>query len=78
MNIILLGHELTSQDMIDLGWDETAQSIGLQSDVSFVVALDDVDNEYNIIRHLRRSSYEKLDNINFRGKRRACVITVWN
>ncbi len=78
MNIILLGHELTIDDMADLGWDETAQSIGLQSDVSFVVALDDADYEYNIIRHLRRSSYEKLTNITFRGKKRPVVITVWN
>lgn len=78
MNIILLGHELTSEDMSDLGWDENAQSIGLQSDVSFVVALDDDYYEYNILRHLRRSTYEKFDNIKFRGKRRPSVIIVWN
>lgn len=78
MNIIVLGHELTSDDMLDLGWDETAQSIGLQSDVSFVIAIDDDDYEYSIIRHLRCSSYEKLTNITFRGKKRSVVITVWN
>lgn len=78
MNIIVLGHELTIDDMNDLGWDETALSIGLQSDVSFVIALDDADYEYNIFRHLKRSTYEKLTNIKFRGEERAVVITVWN
>lgn len=75
--LIVLGNELTLDDMHDLGWGETAQSIGLQADVSFVVALN-TDDDYGVTRHLRSSSYERLTNTNFRGAERAVVITVWN
>lgn len=74
--LIVLGNELTLDDMHDLGWDDTAQSIGLQSDVSFVVALN-TDADYDITRHLRNSSYERLTGVHFRGSERAVVITVW-
>ncbi len=79
MTILLFGDELTIDDMKDLGWDETAISIGLQADVSFVVAIDDERYEYNITRHLKfAATYERLVDLTFRGKKRAFVITVWN
>ncbi len=78
MTLILLPHEMTLDDMHDLGWDDTAVDIGLQSDLSFVVSLDDDYYEYNITRHLRRSSYEKLINVKFRGKHRSLIFVVWN
>ena len=72
MAIILFGEELTEDDMKELGWDEI-------TDVSFVVAIDDVRHEYDLTRHLKfEAMYERLVDVQFRGKKRAFVITVWN
>lgn len=78
MQLLILGHELSLEDMKDLGWDDQMIGIGINGDVSYLVALDDDYYEYNITRHLKISSYECIKNTKFRGRVWPLIIVVWN
>lgn len=75
--MLLMPHELERDEMVSLGWTEDMIGIGLQSDVSFVVCVN-YDDEYNITRHLKHSSYERLTHIKLRGVTWDVVLIVWN
>lgn len=75
--MLLMPHELSYDDMTHLGWTEDMIGIGLQSDVSFVACLN-TDDEYNLTRHLKHSSYEKLTNRKIRGVTWDVILIVWN
>lgn len=75
--MLLMPHELEYDDMVHLGWSEDMIGIGLKSDVSFVACLN-TDDEFNITRHLKYSSYERLTRVKLRGVTWDVVLIVWN
>lgn len=76
--LLILGNDLSLEDMEDLGWDDQMIGIGINGDVSYLVALNDEYYEYNITRHLKVSSYECLKNVRFRDYVWPLIIIVWN
>lgn len=78
LSLLVLGNDLSLEDMQDIGWDDQMIGIGIHGDVSYLVALDDDYYEYNITRHLKSSSYDSLKNIKFRERVWPLILIVWN
>lgn len=76
--LLVLGNDMTLDDMKDIGWDDQMIGIGIQGDVSYLVAINDEYYEYNITRHLKSSSYDVLKNKRFRDENWSLIIIVWN